>query len=345
MKLCRKCGEFYDDQLIDCPVCGNELVEVHEMEPNQNSFFDKQVKNAGNSIKNAGLTLAKQLVGYRVMLHQLEDIYCKQKASELSAEKVKLQSRRFRLFASLQRQAENFKKRKEQDEKRLSVTNDRKEMKRLKNDRDRCKNLLQTLEKNMKQLEKEHAKDEKNKEKEPFRNMEKARQSFARMTDEQKVEFAIKLDRQGNRFGKEFLQNVVEYGNEMKMNVRSQEMAADALGMDKDYAVKNNAERIAAMNKIARDGEASIYKSTLEIADDNAQLKRVEPNDVRKSFAITNDARSAIRTDAHLDEAFGKAYDRNVIDSHKNSKTNTKPSDKTKSPDRTDDSSGLSRAL
>lgn len=339
MKLCRKCGEFYDDQLLDCPVCGNELVEVHEMNKENNNIVSNKFKSAVNELKDAGLTLAKQLAGKRTAMHQLEEIYCKQKANELAMEKVKSQSRRVRLFASLQRQMENFRKRKEQDEKRLAFTNDRKEMKHLKNDRDRCKSLLQTLEKNMKRLEDEHRKDEKNKDKEPFKNMEKARQSFARMTDEQKVEYAIKLDRQGNSFGKEFLQNVVEYGNEMKMNVRSQEMAADALGMDKNYAVRDNAERIAAMNKIARDGEASIYKSTLEIAEDNAQLKKTEPNDVRKSFSVTNDARSAMRTDAHLDEQYGKAFDRNVIDSYKTNKS------KTNSHDRSDDSSGLSRAL
>ena len=277
------------------------MADVREKEEMQENFKDEgTLKEYAASMFEAAKDKGKEIMDLMVSrekpLDRLKELYCE---SKLEVKNNEFLIKKDKLVAKYKREMEAKMKRLEQVEKKLRKGVNSAEKARLTALRARLKESLKIVENNIRK-EMEEKNREMNKKRSPkqlTKEMEKARSEFEKMSDEDKVKFAIKLDKQNKPFGKAFLNEVVD-DNKVKLNEKAQQIAGNYLGRE---TKKDAREKIASIEMERNGMEFAKGKSTIEIGEKNAELKRRDfSNDPRKSILKTDVAKSIKKSDERV---------------------------------------------
>lgn len=259
------------------------------------------VRSVRDRLKETGEAVVSALPRTTDPLYALECAYCDEAYQKMKQHSGK-QDRAFRRDLEMTKKEQAiFKKRVQQAERKLLLLEIQKktasqEYKLLKlqrqKDSEHLKKIIEALFAKNKKAE--QLREEEAKAKEEIKK--KAQKEFYAMSDEQKVEYAKELDRKGNPVGRKFLEKVVRDGDEMEMNVASQDLARKHLGKEKT-AVKQFAKEASVEAENTRNNNLG---STLDNARVTDVIRSEEKGDPRGKYSITKEAASMHRTEQHL---------------------------------------------
>lgn len=247
---------------------------------------------AVGAVKDAGHAVAGRVRSEQDPMQALSDVYCENKVDAATQKMVNFLKRKEKRFNELLREKERKERRLFQIEKKLAAAKGnssnfllREQQKMLQAD---IKNLTTTIrrqERDRQQL------DERGKKNNRFKEMEKARSQFRGLSDEEKVQFAIKVvdkNIRGKEIAERFLEKAAHIDNNMKLSKKAQDMA-------RAYRKEPSFEDIREANRMARDDNG---RSTLVNAERTAKLENMDfGKDIRQSFSIKDEARSTKRAD------------------------------------------------
>lgn len=277
------------------------MADIREKQEMQENFKDEgtlkeYAASMFESAKDKGKEIMDRMVSREKPEDRLRELYCD---SKLKVQNNDFFVKKDKLIAKYKREMDAKMKRLEQVEKKLRKGVNSAEKARLTALRIRLKESLKMVENNIRK-ETEEKNREINKKRSPkqlTKEIEKARNAFEKMSDEEKVKFAIKLDKENKPYGRAFLNEVVDDKN-VKFNEKAQQIAGDYLGRE---TKKDAREKIASIEMERNGVEFAQGKSTIEIGEKNAKLKQSDlSNDPRKSIRRSDKAKSPKAMDEQI---------------------------------------------